>query len=279
MYYIVSLSGGTQSAVSAERALERYGAGKVWLAICDTKNEHDDLWRFHNDCVERWRKVYGVTRCHVFADGRDPYQLAEQKSLIPNQYLAPCSNDLKREVLLKWLWRVPKPVTVLLGYSWNEQHRIERRRHWHRQTGGKGWKRPSGYHFEVPGVYEDYPLAWEPWDMRECTAIVQSEWGIEPPLMNRLGFSHNNCGKYGCVKWGIEDSQRFAHFFPEQHEWRKQWEQRMRAKGGSLANRSFLRDQSGGTVTPMTLEELELRPRPDFNKPTQQDLFSCFCTY
>lgn len=278
MYYIVSLSGGTQSAVSAEIAFVRYGGKRVKLAMCDTKNEHDDLWRFHGDCMKRWQRLYGAEDCLIMADGRDPYQLAEERGIIPNQFLAPCSQVLKRDVMAAWLWRVPRPVTVLIGYHWTEQHRIDRRRHWHRPPGGQGWKRPSGYQTEIPGVYEDYPLTWEP-DMRECTAIVQSEWGIDPPLLNRLGFSHNNCGKRSCVKFGIEDSQRFAHFFPEDHAWKREWEGRMRGKGGALANRAFLRDQSGGEVKPLTLIEMEKREKPDFSRPTQQDLFSCYCQY
>ena len=274
MYYIVSLSGGTQSAVSADLAMQRYGKHKVWLAICDTLNEDDDLWRFHNDCLKRWNK-----KCLILRDGRDPYQLAEERGIIPNQFLAPCSNELKRSVMLRWLWGVPKPVTVLLGYHWSEQHRIERRQRWHRSPGHRKWQRPSGYHAEVPGVYEDHPLCWEPWEPRDCTAIVQSEWGIEAPLLNRLGFAHNNCGKHGCVKWGIEDSQRFIHFFPERAEWRENWEERARARGGKWANRAFLRDQTGGQVRPLTLKELRQRPAPDFSIPIQQDLFSCYCTY
>jgi len=281
MYYIVSLSGGTQSAVSAELAMRRYGYGRVWLAICDTLAEDDDLWRFVDDCLERWRTL-GLHNGNLLrlCDGRTPLELAEERRLIPNQYLAPCSLVLKKEVFARWLWTVPKPVTVLLGYHWSEQHRIKRRQQCHRTPGSTKWRKPSGYQAEIPGVYEDYPLAWEPVDVRDCTAIVQGEWGIEPPLLNRYGFSHNNCGKIGCVKYGIQDRQRYAHFFPERHEHVKQWEKMMRAKGGALANRAFLRDARGGVVTPMTLEEMEeTREAPDFSQPVQQDLFSCYCTY
>lgn len=45
MRYIVSLSGGTASAVAAERAIVRYGRRNVLLWFADTAWEDEDLYR------------------------------------------------------------------------------------------------------------------------------------------------------------------------------------------------------------------------------------------
>lgn len=54
MRYIVSLSGGTASAVAAERAIVRYGRRNVLLWFADTAWEDEDLYRFMADCMQRW---------------------------------------------------------------------------------------------------------------------------------------------------------------------------------------------------------------------------------
>ncbi len=53
MTYIVSLSGGTGSAMAAERALQRYGT-RVRLWFSDVRHEDEDLYRFMQDTAKRW---------------------------------------------------------------------------------------------------------------------------------------------------------------------------------------------------------------------------------
>ena len=46
MKHIVSLSGGSASAVAADRVLKEYGSENVTLWFADTLWEDDDLYRF-----------------------------------------------------------------------------------------------------------------------------------------------------------------------------------------------------------------------------------------
>ena len=80
MKHIVSLSGGTASAVAADRVLKRYGAEDTTLWFADTSWEDEDLYRFLIDLEEYW----GVTIVR-YTDGRTPLEVAEQASIIPNQ--------------------------------------------------------------------------------------------------------------------------------------------------------------------------------------------------
>lgn len=270
MHYIVSLSGGVASAVAADRAIERYGRKCVTLWFADTSWEDEDLYRFMADCMARWGG-----KLRTYRDGRTPLQVAESRHIIPNQKLAPCSFVLKTEPFTAWLWRVPKPVTVLLGLDWKEQHRIDERNHWHHKAGKL--RPPTGYARKVHGVYEDYPLNWKPFEFRPYQEVVSS-WGIAPPRLYALGAPHNNCG-LRCVKQGIREWQRLNLNFPERFAEVRDWEQAQRAKGGARADYAICRDQSGGNVKPLTLAEIEQRAQPGDDAPSQDDMFACMCSY
>ena len=56
MKHVVSLSGGTASAVAAHRVIERYGAENTTLWFADTKWEDEDLYRFLDD-LEKYFNV------------------------------------------------------------------------------------------------------------------------------------------------------------------------------------------------------------------------------
>ena len=74
MEHIVSLSGGTASAVAADRVLNKYGHEFTTLWFADTLWEDEDLYRFLKDLESRWEKK--IVR---FTDGRTPLQLAEEQ--------------------------------------------------------------------------------------------------------------------------------------------------------------------------------------------------------
>lgn len=256
MYYISSLSGGISSAVATDRAIQRYGRNKVWLWFADTNWEDEDLHRFLADCMARWGG-----KLFVSSDGRTPLQVAEDEHIIPNQKLAPCSFRLKVDRFTEWLWRVPRPVTVLLGLDWSEIHRTHA---------------PKRHYERIPGVYVDFPLLWRPY-LYDYFAEVRS-WGIEIPRLYQMGFSHNNCGGR-CVRQGIQKWLRLRVHFPERFAEVRDWEAAQRAKGGKLARYAIARDQSNGTVKPLTLAEIEQRDQPQPGEAVQEDMFACFCSY
>lgn len=269
MYYIARLSGGTASAVAADRAIQRFGRRKVLLRFKDTLFEDEDLYRFLRDLMRRWGG-----RLYHHIDGRTPLVVAEQKHIIPNSGMAPCSFELKIAPFERWLWRLPKPVTILSGLGWQEPQRINKILHYHKHRGK--WRAPQGFARRIPGVYEDFPLLWQPIEHRAYFEVVQS-WGIEPPRLYKEGFPHNNCGGR-CVRQGISEWHRLRAVHPERFAQMRDWEQEQRAKGGARANAAFCSSRVGGGRRPITLVELEQQERTVAEGVFQDDLFSCFCT-
>lgn len=257
MKYVLSLSGGAGSAVAGERAGERYGWENILPWIADTLWEDADLWRLVDRICARWGVVPFIHR-----DGRTPLQVAEDHSIIPNQKIAPCSFELKTKPFKKFIAAYPKPVTVLLGMDWREQHRMAA---------------PRRNYEAIDGVFVDYPLMWQPFEFRPYQDVIRS-WGIEPPRLYEFGFPHNNCGGR-CVKQGVREWQRLALNFPDRFAEVRDWEQAQRAKGGARATYAIARDQANGDVKPLTLAEIEQRAQPGDDEPSQDDMFACMCSY
>ena len=259
MKHIVSLSGGSASAVAAERVMRRYGADTVTLWFADTLWEDEDLYRFLEDLEARWEK-----KIFRHAEGRNPLQIAEDRKLIPNSWAAPCSHLLKQVPFREFLETIEKPVTVHLGLDWSEGHRHAK---------------PKEIYESIEGVSVDFPLTWAPLPYMDYTNMIE-KWGIDPPRLYALGFPHNYCGGR-CVRQGMKEWLRLKQFFPERFTQVRDWELEQRAKGGARANRSILKDRKGGTAKPLTLEKLE-----QDNSDTQIDMFAtqgdsygCFCEY
>lgn len=257
MKYVASLSGGVASAVATDRAITRYGRENVVIWFADTNWEDDDLYRFLYDCLGRWGGELALYR-----DGRTPLEVAEDKSIIPNQKIAPCSFALKVAPFKAYIEAQPKPLTVLLGLDWKETHRMDA---------------PRRNYEAIEGVTVDYPLEWKPIEFRPYQEVVRA-WGIEPPRLYRMGFPHNNCGGR-CVKQGVREWQRLALNFPERFAEVRDWEQAQRAKGGARATYAIARDFKGGDVKPLTLAEIEQRAQPPDDGESQDDMFSCMCSY
>lgn len=234
MYRIVSVSGGMQSAVCADKVIERYGAAAVSCWFADTLVEDPDLYRFLGDLERRWGTT--ITR---HTEGRSPLAVAEDQHIIPNQKIAPCTFTLKIDPFMAYLKACPKPTTVYLGMAFWEQHRMPT---------------PKARYEAVEGVTVDYPSLWPPVDYGRPAETIRA-WGIAPPRAYAEGFSHNNCGG-ACVKQGKGDWRRLLRWKPELFRQYEAWEQMMRAKGPPFDGYAFCRDETGGTVRPVTLREL-----------------------
>lgn len=258
MRHVVSISGGMASAVAADRVFQCYGRDDLTLWFANTRWEDEDLFRFQNQCLERWdMPVYR------FEDGRNPLEVAEDEHIIPNQKIAPCSKRLKFEPFGRWLAEQPKPITVYLGMDWREGDRKKKQR--------------TNYE-SVDGVEVDFPLDWKPIEVRPYEDVIRS-WGIEPPRLYTLGFQHNNCGGR-CIRQGIAEWKRLWLNFPERFGEVEEWEQRQRAKGKPWSDYAIARDQRDNDVKPVTLAEL--RARFESDPPSLFDIVvddreGCFC--
>ena len=258
MLHVVSISGGSASAVCADRVINRYGKENVALWFADTLWEDEDLYRFLIDLEARWGMI--IDR---HTDGRTPLEVAEGAKLIPNSFAAPCSHKLKQEPFLKYIRDRSKPITVHLGLSWEEEHRM---------------KKPKEIYESVSGVTVDFPLLWKPIPYMSYTKTIK-DWGIKPPRLYELGFPHNNCGGR-CVRQGIKEWLRLKRTMPSRFQEVADWEQKQREKGGPRKDRSILKDRHGGNASALTLNQLASK-----EEDTSQiemfpgDSFGCFCEY
>lgn len=262
MQHVVSLSGGTASAVAADRVLRRYGQEDVILWFADTLWEDEDLYRFLADLEAHWGKA--IMR---HTEGRTPLEVAAKASIIPNNQRAPCSVALKVKPFRAFLKSLEKPVTVHLGLDWTEQHRAVR---------------PKAEYEAMGGVTVDLPLMWEPL-ARPPHRLETESWGIKSPRLYDYGFPHNNCGGR-CVKQGNAEWRRLLIAFPERYAEVEEWEQAQRAKGGPRAKFAITRERTGGTATPLPLKDMRERFAGDGEQrmlfePSNEDAFSCFCSY
>lgn len=247
MQYIASFSGGMGSAIMIERLITRYGRKNVMIWMSNTNFESEGNQRFVADCMARWGgRLYGTNN-----GGKNPYDIFEEKRIIPNSMIAPCTRALKIEPFQAWLWRLPKPVTVCLGYGWNEPQRVNKATHYHKHQGKP--RAPQGYARRIHGVYVDYPLLWKPYDFRSDVEIIRS-WGIEPSEHYEFGFSHDNCGGE-CVKQGIAEWRRFKYVYPDRFARRAAWERMMQAKLGT--DRTILKQTINGVAYPLPLDQID----------------------
>lgn len=240
MSEIVSFSSGLSSAIAAERVQQRYGRAEI--VFLDTTIEDQDNYRFLDDLRRRWLRLYG-NDITILREGRTPYQVARDEQIIPNQKIAPCTFKLKIDPFSKWL--DGRSGTVYIGYDFTEVDRCG----------------PTQAAYEAIGFQVDFPLLWKPYEFRTYSQVAREDWNIEPPAMYAQGYSHANCGGI-CVKQGQGDWIRTLINYPERYAQVEEWEQEMR-RHPTRKNYAILRDQSGGTVKPLTLRELRERYEQD----------------
>jgi 3'-phosphoadenosine 5'-phosphosulfate sulfotransferase (PAPS reductase)/FAD synthetase len=259
MHHVVSLSGGSASAVAASRVIDRYGKENTTLWFADTLWEDDDLYRFLNDLEQLWDMTI---KRHT--EGRTPLQVAEDRKIIPNSRIAPCSLVLKQQPFKRFLTKHKKPMTVHLGLDWTEAQRMAR---------------PKETYEEIEGVHVDYPLTWKPLPNLRYNDTIR-EWGIEVPRLYLMGFPHNNCGGR-CVRQGVKEWKRLKEHFPQRFDDVAEWEQAQRAKGGPRGEWSIAKHTVDGEVKSLTLIDLKRldEDSPQLGMFEAQDSFGCFCAY
>lgn len=267
LHVIVSLSSGASSAVAAQRAIDKYGRGRVELVFADTLWEDDDNYRFLDDLERHF--AMPITR---LISGLTPLDDADNEHIIPNQKLAKCSNHLKVDVIKAYVqdWQANGyAVVMVIGYDWKDAQ----------PRGDKPLGRLPGPRkaWGAIGVDVAYPLLDTPVCM-DSNAVVKS-WGIKPPRMYQQGYRHANCGGR-CVKQGRGDWRRTLINYPARFAEVEAWERKTRAtqalhkvlqiallgRAGvtgvygmwKLASYSFLRDVRDGITYNLTLEALRL---------------------
>lgn len=236
MKHIVSFSTGLSSALATKRVLDKYGSENTIILFMDTLIEDKDNYRF----MEEVKKYLGI-EIETLTEGRTPFEVAKDAQIIPNQKIAPCTFKIKIDVFTKYLQNIKEDITIYIGYDYSELHRTEATK---KNYKARGWK-------------VDFPLLWKPYELRPYEQVVREDWGIEPPRMYALGYTHANCGGV-CVKQGLGDWKRTLINFPDRYAKIEEWEAGMR-KHPVRKDYAILRDQSGGKVTALTLEDYRKR--------------------
>ena len=250
MNHIVMFSGGVCSWATAKRVVERHGTAGVMLLFADTKMEDEDLYRFLDEAAMN----VGVPLVKV-ADGRTPWQVFEDVKAIGSTRLDPCSRILKRELLDRWVKDNAPDATLHFGLDWTETHRLDNLRV------RKAPRRVEAYMTEPPRLMKPQMLQ-----------LLAAE-GIKAPRLYDMGFAHNNCGGF-CVKAGQAQFERLFRLMPDRYRFHEGEEARLREKLGW--RQTILRDQSGGTVKPLSL--MEFREQLEAGKTFDRDEWGgCGC--
>lgn len=263
---ICMFSGGAGSYLAAKRAIQQYGQDAVTLLFADTKSEDEETYDF----LERAAGRLGLPLT-VVADGRDIWDVADDEGYIPNNRVDICSRILKRQLLDRWRKANADPADTLvcIGYDWDEPHRLER-----------------------------FTAAIAPWrviaPMTEAPHLTKTDMllelaydGLPVPRAYRNGQKHNNCGKYGCFKGGL-DYWRLLYWtnreaFERSEAREARFNDRRVARG--LEPVTILRYRSGpreGARLPLSelRQQEERRGEPIFDAdhlPADADLGSCNC--
>lgn len=217
-------SGGITSAVACKKAIEIYGKDNCRVIMLDTKNEHEDTYRFLKDC-EKW---YGLSIEILTSKEVDNIEETWLKyNSLNTANGAICSYMLKRKVREEFE-KNNKFSHQVFGFEFDR----------------KEFNRAMSMTLNNPKVKAIYPLLLLGLDKNDCVQIVK-EAGIKIPEAYRLGFNNNNClgSKFGgCTQGGIGYWQKIKKDFPDLFEKRAKLEHTLTDRKGKPV--TMLKDQS-----------------------------------
>lgn len=232
--HLVMFSGGVGSWAAAKRVAAKHGTNAMTLLFADTLIEDEDLYRFITEAANN----VGAPLLRI-ADGRTPWDIAHERGMMSNARVPLCSIFLKRDLLNKWRDEHCSPDCVIYyGIDWTERHRLDAVRALYPQ-----WQ-------------QEAPMCEPPYVSKEEMLKQLEGEGITAPRLYKMGFPHNNCGGF-CVKAGQAHFANLLRKMPERYEQHAAEERKFRAHTGKDV--SILKDRRGGTVKPLTLDELKRR--------------------
>jgi len=243
-------SGGITSAVACKKAIETYGKENCRVIMLDTMNEHEDTYRFLNDC-ENW---YGIKiELLVSGDYKNIEETWYKHQSLNTANGSICSYMLKRRVREKWEKENEFSYQVF-GFEFEK----------------KEFNRALSMKLNHGHTNPIFPLLMLGLDKKDCIKIVQEE-GIEIPAAYKMGFNNNNClgSKFGgCTQGGIGYWQKIMNDMPELFEKRAKVEHDLTNLRGYPV--TMMKDQSNAAK--LKVKEMGdkranlifLKPHPDF---------------
>jgi len=179
---------GNASATATVKALEKYGY--VQAVYCRVIEEHEDNLRFIVD----FTKATGIPIEIITNEkhGGSIYSVFEARKFIKNQYGAPCTMELKRD--MRKQYQLPTDIQIL-GFTSEEGDRID------------------SFIDANNEVNADFILSDLGINKEACHQFI-ADLGIPMPVMYQLGYQNNNC--IGCVKGGMGYFNKIRKDFPVQ---------------------------------------------------------------
>ena len=177
-------SGGVTSAVACKLAIDLFGKDNCRVIMIDTKNEHEDTYRFKSDC-EKWYELRIEIITAIGGKWKSIQDVWITRKSLNTATGAICSTELKRAVREKW------------EKDNNFKHQV-----FGFEFEPKEFNRAKGMTLNHTKVKAIYPLLMYGLTKKDCLQII-SDAKIEVPLVYKLGYKNNNCFKTGCVQGGI----------------------------------------------------------------------------
>lgn len=188
--FVCQFSCGAASAVATKLVLaSERPARDVLIVNAFIREEHPDNRRFLADC-ERWFE-HPITVLQNEKYDASTLEVWRRKRYIKGMFGAPCSKELKRDLLNT----ISQPGDVdVLGYTVEERDRFD------------------AFLDANPDRKAICPLIDRYLTKSDCLAIIERA-GLVLPEMYRLGFDNANC--IGCPKGGMNYWQAIREKFPE----------------------------------------------------------------
>ena len=238
-------SGGITSAIACKIAIDLYNKENCKIIFLDTKNEHEDTYRFKDDC-SKW---YGLE--------------IESLSAIPENYSS-----------IQDVWYKHKQLNTANGAvcSYMLKRRVreawEKSNTWRHQVFGfefdkKELNRAKALKLNHPHIKPIFPLLMYGLDKQGCIEMLPKE--IKLPEAYKMGYLNNNCLNTGCISGGIGYWQKIQRDMPEKFEEMAKIEHELTELRGYPV--TMLKDQSKGAGDKKLKENLVfLKPNKNYPK-------------
>ena len=230
-------SGGIASAVTCDLVIKEYSElFDVDVVFIDTKNEHEDTYRFLKDC----EKHYGQEIKTITSDRWDSVEEIWRKRKSLNVSMgAVCSSEMKKRTRVQYQ-KKDTDFAQAFGFDYS----------------GSEQKRASNMLKNYPEINPIFPLIDNKFTKEFCIKEI-NRWGIEIPETYKNGFQNNNCFNTGCVQGGIGYWQKIKREYPEKFAYMSNLEREISKDKGEPV--TICKNQAKGERVLLFLEH-----NPDF---------------
>lgn len=234
-------SGGVASAMACKLAIEEYSQHfNVEIVFIDTKNEHDDTYRFLNDCEKYYDKEIKIITSDKWESIEQVWRVRKSLNISVG---ATCSAELKKRTRVQYQ-DIKNDFAQIFGFDYSA----------HEQNRARNMLK------NYPEINPLFPLIDKSYTKEKCIKTFKDA-GIELPWSYRAGFRNNNCFKTGCVQGGIGYWQKIKREFPEKFDYMATLEHEISKDKGSPV--TICSDQSGGVKNRLFLKAFSEFPEVD----------------